>query len=95
MAGPAGTICLMQIQADLLGIPVLRSLSPDVSASGAAYLAGLATGIWATQDEIAALPRPCDRFEPRISSDERARAGRRVAERRPSRLLRRMSCTTI
>ena len=75
---------LMQIQADLLGIPVLRSLSPDVSALGAAYLAGMATGIWATQDEIAALPRPRDRFEPRISSDERAQrvAGWQSAVRR-------------
>ncbi len=75
---------LMQIQADLLGIPVLRSLSPDVSALGAAYLAGMATGLWATQDEIAALPRPRDRFEPRIGSDERAQrvAGWQSAVRR-------------
>jgi glycerol kinase len=64
---------LMQIQADVLGFPVLRSLSPDVSALGAAYLAGLATGGWASPTEVAALPRPRDRFEPRIDEAERAR----------------------
>jgi glycerol kinase len=64
---------LMQIQADVLGFPVLRSLSPDVSALGAAYLAGLATGGWASPMEIAALPRPRDRFVPRIDEAERTR----------------------
>jgi glycerol kinase len=58
---------LMQIQADILGIPVLRSLSQDVSALGAAYLAGLATGVWSSTAEIAALPRGRDRFEPQMS----------------------------
>ena len=46
---------LMQFQADILGIPVVRSTSPELSALGAAYLAGLALGIWASEDDIAAL----------------------------------------
>jgi glycerol kinase len=57
---------LMQFQADILDCPILRSTSSDVSARGAAYLAGLATGIWASEAEIADLPRPQDRFEPQM-----------------------------
>ena len=62
---------LMQFQADIIGRPVLRSTSPDVSAVGAAYLAGLAVGLWSSEAEIAALRRPRDRFEPRMSESER------------------------
>lgn len=62
---------LMQFQADILGCPVLRSSSADVSALGAAYLAGLAVGLWASEAEIAALPRPHDRFEPQMSASQR------------------------
>ena len=54
--GPASrNQLLMQIQADVLGAPVLSSASPHVSALGAAYLAGLVTGVWANEAEIAAL----------------------------------------
>jgi glycerol kinase len=63
---------LMQFQADILGRTVLRSSSADVSALGAAYLAGLTVGIWAAEAELAALPRPRDRFEPRMAFGERA-----------------------
>lgn len=62
---------LMQFQADIIGRPVMRSLSADVSALGAAYLAGLAVGVWASEDEIAALSRPHERFEPRMPEVER------------------------
>lgn len=62
---------LMQFQADILGLPVLRSTSADVSALGAAYLAGLTVGTWAAEAEIAALPRPRDQFVPAISASER------------------------
>lgn len=62
---------LMQFQADILGRTVLRSASSDVSALGAAYLAGMTVGIWASEAEIAALPRPRDRFEPLMPSAER------------------------
>lgn len=63
---------LMQFQADILGCPVQRNLSGDVSALGAAYLAGLAVGWWQSEVEIAALPRPHDSFEPQLAPEKRA-----------------------
>ena len=71
--GGSSNDALMQFQADILGRPVLRCTSPDVSALGAAYLAGLAVGLWQSEHEIAALHRDRDRFEPRLSSFERER----------------------
>jgi glycerol kinase len=62
---------LMQFQADILGRPVQRNLSADLSALGASYLAGLAVGIWSSEAEIASLPRPVDRFEPQMPDDRR------------------------
>jgi glycerol kinase len=62
---------LMQLQADLLGRPVLRTTSAEVSALGAAHLAGLAVGFWSSEQQLAALPRDRDRFEPRMSPSER------------------------
>lgn len=64
---------LMQFQADIIDRPVLRNLSTDVSPLGAAYLAGLATGVWSSVDEIAQLPRARDRFDPRMPAEERER----------------------
>jgi len=58
---------LMQFQADILGRQVVRSESADVSAIGAAQLAGLAVGVWKSLEEIASLPRPRRCFEPRMS----------------------------
>ncbi len=63
---------LMQFQADMLARPVLRNRSADVSALGAAYLAGLAIGMWQSESEIAALLLPTDQFEPKMSETERA-----------------------
>ena len=57
---------LMQLQADILGFPVMRNNSGDVSAMGAAYLAGLAAGLWRSPEEIRALPRSFSRFEPQM-----------------------------
>jgi glycerol kinase len=62
---------LMQFQADIIGCPVMRNQSADVSALGAAYLAGLTMGIWQSEQEIAALPRNRQRFEPTLSPSER------------------------
>ena len=62
---------LMQSQADILGRPVVRNLSTDLSAIGAAWLAGLAIGFWASLQELDALPRSEDRFEPRMPEPER------------------------
>jgi glycerol kinase len=64
---------LMQFQADILGLPLQRNNTPELSAMGAAYLAGLATGVWSSPDEIAELPRSIDLFEPAMGVDERER----------------------
>ena len=63
---------LMQFQANILGRPLLRNMSAEASPLGAAYLAGLATGIWRSLDDIADLPRPRERFEPVLSEQVRA-----------------------
>jgi len=64
---------LMQFQADILDRPVVRSCSADVSAIGAAWLAGLAAGIWESLDALSALPRHEQRFEPAMPETERER----------------------
>jgi glycerol kinase len=70
--GASRNSMLMQFQADVIGRPVLRNLSADASALGATYLAGLASGIWQTLDQIEDLPRLRERFEPQMSIEERA-----------------------
>lgn len=70
--GATRNAALMQFQADIIGRPVLRSTSANASALGAAYLAGLAVGIWQGLDELAQLPRPRDRFGPQMADAERA-----------------------
>jgi glycerol kinase len=62
---------LMQFQADVLGVPVQRNNTPELSAMGAAYLAGLATGMWASTDEIESLERSIDRFAPSLDAEVR------------------------
>jgi len=65
---------LMQFQSDILGIPIERSAVAETTALGAAYLAGLAVGMWESLDEIEELrgDEAADRtFEPRMSEDER------------------------
>ena len=52
--GAARNDLLMQFQADLLGVPVVRPQVTETTALGAAYLAGLAVGFWESQEEIAA-----------------------------------------
>lgn len=58
---------LMQFQADLLGIPVVRPRVTETTALGAAYLAGLSAGVYASTDELAALWQAERRFEPQAS----------------------------
>jgi glycerol kinase len=62
---------LMQFQADLLGCPVARTNAPDAAALGAAFLGGLAIGLFAGESEIAALARDWDRFEPKLDQARR------------------------
>ncbi|WP_251453303.1 glycerol kinase GlpK [Microbacterium sp. Marseille-Q6648] len=64
---------LMQFQADILGIPVVRPTVVETTALGAAYAAGLATGVWGSLDELRAHWREDARFEPRMEEEERAR----------------------
>jgi glycerol kinase len=61
---------LMQTQADILGVPVVRPKVQETTALGAAYLAGLAVGVLRDQAEIAAQWQVDRTFEPRISRDE-------------------------
>ena len=68
--GAAANSSLMQLQADLSGTSVLRPVTADLSALGAAHLAGLAGGLWSLA-ELAALPRPGDEFTPATSADWR------------------------
>ena len=62
---------LMQIQADLLGRPIMRAAAAEATALGAAYLAGLAVGVWRDLDELAALATSDRTFEPEMSADRR------------------------
>ena len=59
---------LMQFQADLLGIAVVRPAVTETTALGAAYLAGLSCGLYASTDELSALWRAERRFEPNLST---------------------------
>ena len=60
---------LMQFQSDLLGVPVIRPAVTETTALGAAYLAGIAVGFWASTDEISSRWRVERRFEPTMSRD--------------------------
>lgn len=62
---------LMQYQADILGIPVLRSAVPETTALGAAYFAGLSCGYWESKKDIENNWRSDTTFKPSISSYER------------------------
>jgi glycerol kinase len=62
---------LMQLQADFLGVPVVRPQVTETTALGAAYLAGLATGFWRDADEIGAQWQADRRFEPKLAEGER------------------------
>ena len=57
---------LMQFQADLLGVPVVRPAITETTALGAAYLAGLAVGYWRGREDIAAQWSEGKRFEPQM-----------------------------
>ena len=70
--GASGNDLLMQFQADLLGIPVVRPLVLETTALGVAMLAGLSCGVYAGVGAIEALWKPARRFLPRLDA-ERAR----------------------
>ena len=70
--GATASNLLMQMQADLLGVPVVRPRVTETTALGAAYLAGLATGFWRDEEEIASLWSRDRVFEPTLSRGESA-----------------------
>jgi glycerol kinase len=75
---------LMQFQADVLGVPVVRPQVTETTALGAAYLAGLATGFWANPEELRVRRQGDVRFEPKMAASQAAeRLGRwqRAVER--------------
>ncbi len=73
---------LMQFQADILGVPVIRPVVNETTALGAAYAAGLAVGYWATEDDIRTNWAEDKRWEPQMDDDTRDQALRRVEEGR-------------
>jgi glycerol kinase len=70
--GAAANDLLMQIQADLLGVAVVRPKVLETTALGAAYLAGLAVGYWSNESDITANWQIERRFEPAMSRDQAA-----------------------
>ena len=74
---------LMQFQADVLGVPVIRPKVTETTALGAAYAAGLATGFWSDQAELKERWAEDKRWEPRDGREATASASTR-AGRRPS-----------
>jgi glycerol kinase len=82
--GAARNSLLMQMQADLLGVPVVRPANSESTAMGAAYLAGLAVGFWQDRNALAGDWKAAARFEPQRDGEWRgnARAGwKRALER--------------
>ncbi len=69
--GATANNLLMQIQADLLGVPVLRPATLETTALGAAYLAGLASRVWTSTEQIASRWHRADQFDPRMNADQR------------------------
>ncbi|KQM14085.1 glycerol kinase [Plantibacter sp. Leaf171] len=64
---------LMQFQADILGVPVIRPVVAETTALGAAYAAGLAVGFWSDLDDLAKNWQEDKRWEPNMDSEERDR----------------------
>jgi glycerol kinase len=62
---------LMQFQADILGIPVIRPVDVETTALGAAYLAGIAEGVWSGVGEVESFWRIERCFEPQMPADRR------------------------
>jgi glycerol kinase len=63
---------MLQHQADIMQLPVVRPKITETTALGAAYLAGLAVGVWKSRDDVASHWQVDRRFEPRMSADEAA-----------------------
>ncbi|MFD5214724.1 glycerol kinase GlpK [Microbacterium sp. NPDC058345] len=71
--GMVANDALMQFQADLLGVPVVRPVVAETTALGAAYAAGLAVGFWSGLDDLSSNWQEDRRWEPRMDVAERDR----------------------
>jgi glycerol kinase len=71
--GASANDLLMQLQADLLNVPVVRPMVAETTALGAAYLAGLAVGYWKNQADIARQWQVDKRFTPAMKPAARSR----------------------
>ncbi|MFS0733477.1 glycerol kinase GlpK [Microbacterium sp. 1P10UB] len=71
--GMTANDALMQFQADILGVPVVRPVVAETTALGAAYAAGLAVGFWDNLDDLRANWQEDKRWEPSMDSEERDR----------------------
>jgi glycerol kinase len=69
--GMVGNDLLMQFQADLLGVPVIRPKVPETTSLGAAYAAGLATGLWSQVEDLRENWVEDKRWEPTMDSAKR------------------------
>ncbi len=72
----------MQIQADVLGVPVSRPVVAETTALGAAYAAGLAVGFWSGTDELRHNWNESRRWEPALERRAARGAGTRAGRRR-------------
>ncbi|MEO8839334.1 MAG: glycerol kinase GlpK, partial [Herbaspirillum sp.] len=82
--GAAQNDLLMQFQADMLQVPVVRPVITETTALGAAYLAGLAVGFWTSLEEIASQWKMERRFEPnmdQVQREEKIKLWRRAVQR--------------
>jgi glycerol kinase len=82
--GAAANNHLMQFQADILGVPVVRPRLLETTAAGSAFLAGLGVGLWRDPEELEGAWREDRRFEPKMDAAERDRlyhGWRRAVER--------------
>jgi glycerol kinase len=68
--GMTGNELLMQFQADVLGVPVIRPAVTETTALGAAYAAGLAVGFWKDRGELKERWAEDKRWEPQMDADE-------------------------
>jgi glycerol kinase len=71
IVGLTRLLLLMQFQADVLGSPVAAPAIAEITATGAAYAAGLATGVWSGLDELRANYTISRRWEPGMDDDTR------------------------
>jgi len=69
--GGTANSLMMQFQADILGIPIQLAAIAETTSLGAAYLAGLAVGVWRDTAQLASMWKAAETYEPKMSADQR------------------------